>query len=160
MQNYRLDLDALKGMCIIAVILFHTGLLRSGFLGVDAFFVINGYLIIPSILKHVEENDFSYVDFLKKRILRLYPLVLLVCSLSLVLGVFFMLPFEYERLARSVVTSSLLSENLRSAFTFGNYWEILNDYSPLFHLWYVGILFEFYAIFPLIILSFNNFFSI
>lgn len=152
MKNYRLDLDALKGLCIIAVVLFHAGLLRSGFLGVDAFFVINGYLIIPSIFKHVEENSFSYVEFLKKRVIRLYPLVLLVCALSLVLGAFFMLPFEYERLARSVISSSLLSENLRSAVTFGNYWEILNDYSPLFHLWYVGILFEFYVIFPIIVL--------
>lgn len=152
MKNYRLDLDALKGLCIIAVILFHAGLLRSGFLGVDAFFVINGYLIIPSIFKHIEDNSFSYVEFLKKRVIRLYPLVLVVCALSLVLGAFFMLPFEYERLARSVITSSLLSENLRSALTFGNYWEILNDYSPLFHLWYVGILFEFYVIFPIIIL--------
>ena len=152
MKNYRLDLDALKGLCIIAVILFHAGLLRSGFLGVDAFFVINGYLIIPSIFKRIEENSFSYVEFLKKRVIRLYPLVLLVCALSLVLGAFFMLPFEYERLARSVITSSLLSENIRSAFTFGNYWEILNDYSPLFHLWYVGILFEFYVIFPIIVL--------
>lgn len=152
MGKYRTDLDALKGLCIIAVILFHIGLLRSGFLGVDAFFVINGYLIIPSIFKHVENGDFSYGEFLKKRIVRLLPLVLIVCVLSLALGAIFMLPFEYERLARSVMSSVLLSENLRSAITFGNYWEILNDYSPLFHLWYVGILFEFYIIFPMFIL--------
>lgn len=67
-----------------------------------------------------------------------------------------MLPFEYERLARSVISSNLLSENLRSAYTFGGYWEILNDYSPLFHLWYIGVLFEFYLVFPLLLLPIKN----
>lgn len=152
MKEYRLDLDALKGVCIIAVVLFHCGLLRSGYLGVDVFFVINGFLIIPSLFKHVESNNFSYVDFLKKRTIRLFPLVILLCFVSLILGGIFMLPFEYERLTRSVVSSLFLSENLRSAFTFGNYWEILNDYSPLFHLWYIGVLFEFYIVFPLLVL--------
>lgn len=151
MKKYRADLDCIKGICIIAVFLFHYGILRSGYLGVDVFFVINGFLVVPTLVNRISEGTFSYKNFLQKRILRLFPLVLLLSSVSLILGYFFMLPFEYERLSRSVVSSILLSENLRSAFTFGDYWEILNDYSPMFHLWYVGILFEFYVIFPFIL---------
>lgn len=151
MKKYRADLDCIKGICIIAVFLFHYGILRSGYLGVDVFFVINGFLVVPTLVNRISEGAFSYKNFLQKRILRLFPLVLLLSSVSLILGYFFMLPFEYERLSRSVVSSILLSENLRSAFTFGDYWEILNDYSPMFHLWYVGILFEFYVIFPFIL---------
>ena len=150
-NNFREDINGIKGWAIVAVLLFHFGLLRSGYLGVDVFFVINGYLIIPKIIRDISDGSFSYFSFMKKRIMRLFPLVLIVCALSLVLGSIFMLPFEFERTGRSVVSCCLLSENLRCAFTFGNYWEILNDYSPLFHLWYIGILFEFYLIYPIFI---------
>ena len=153
MKNcYREDIDVVKGLSIIAVMLFHYGLLRSGYLGVDAFFVINGFFIIPSVISRIKDGTFSYFDFIYKRITRIYPLVLILCLFALLFGCIFMLPFELERTARSVIASCLLSENLRCAFTFGDYWEILNDYSPLFHLWYVGILFEFYLLFPLFML--------
>lgn len=154
---YRTDIDAIKGWAICAVMLFHYGLVKSGYLGVDAFFVINGFFIIPSVLKGIKDGNFSYYLFLEKRIIRLLPLVLILCLSSLVLGCVFMLPFELERTARSVVASCLMSENLRCAFTFGNYWEILNDYSPLFHMWYVGILFEFYLTYPLLMIAISKF---
>lgn len=150
--NYREDIDSIKGFSILAVMLFHYGLLRSGYLGVDAFFVINGFFIIPSVINGVENGSFSYFSFMRKRITRLYPLILVICLCALLFGSIFLLPFELERTARSVVACSLLSENMRCAFTFGDYWEILNDYSPLFHLWYVGILFEFYLLFPLLMM--------
>lgn len=149
---YREDIDVVKGLSIMAVMLFHYGLLRSGYLGVDAFFVINGFFIIPSVISGIKNGTFSYFDFIIKRITRIYPLVLILCLFALLFGCIFMLPFELERTARSVIASCLLSENLRCAFTFGDYWEVLNDYSPLFHLWYVGILFEFYLFFPLFML--------
>lgn len=63
---YRQDLDALKGIAIIAVVLFHIGLLKSGYLGVDAFFVINGFLVIPSVMKKITANDFSFWEFMWK----------------------------------------------------------------------------------------------
>ena len=114
---YRSDLDALKGIAIIAVVLFHLGLLKSGYLGVDAFFVINGFLVIPSIIKKIEDKEFSYFDFLKKRIVRLLPLIVLASLVSLLLGVILMLPDDLENLSQSVIASNLMSQNILSAIT-------------------------------------------
>lgn len=149
---YRKDIDAIKGICIIAVVLYHMGFLKSGYLGVDAFFVINGYFIIPILLKKISEYDFSYLSFIKKRLNRLLPLVTIVSLVALLLGYFLMLPDDYENLAQSVIASNMMSENVLSAFTTKNYWDISNEYKPLMHLWYVGVLFEFYITFPLVLL--------
>lgn len=150
---YRKDLDALKGIAIIAVVLFHMGLLKSGYLGVDSFFVINGFLIIPSLCRRIESKEFSYFIFLERRIIRLLPLVVLASIASLLIGFIGMLPDNYENVAESVVASNLFSENILSAVTTKNYWNAANDYKPLMHLWYIGILFEFYLIFPLLLLA-------
>lgn len=74
---YRKDLDALKGIAIIAVVLFHIGLLKSGYLGVDTFFVINGFLVIPSVIKKIDIKDFSFLYFMRRRVVRLLPLIVL-----------------------------------------------------------------------------------
>lgn len=149
---YRKDLDALKGIAIIAVVLFHMGLLKSGYLGVDAFFVINGFLVVPSVLRKINQSDFSFFSFMEKRIVRLLPLIVLASAVALGLGDFLMLPDHYENLAQSVVAGNLMSENILSAITTKNYWDVVNEYKPLMHLWYVGILFEFYLVFPILML--------
>lgn len=149
---YRLDLDALKGISIIAVVLFHMGLLKSGYLGVDAFFVINGFLVVPSVIRKIEHLDFSFWGFMEKRIVRLLPLIVLASAVALGLGYFLMLPDHYENLAQSVIAANLFSENILSAITTKNYWDVVNEYKPLMHLWYVGILFEFYIVFPILML--------
>lgn len=154
-MEYRKDIDALKGIAIIAVVLFHMGLLKSGYLGVDIFFVINGYLIIPGILRKINNGEFKFFPFIEKRILRLQPLLVLASIVSLILGAFLMLPDNYENLAESVVASNLFSENILSAVTTKNYWNAVNDFKPLMHLWFVGILFEFYLLFPLIMILFR-----
>lgn len=151
-MTYRKDLDALKGLSIIAVVLFHMGLLKSGYLGVDVFFVVNGFLIIPSLCRNINEGKFKYRSFLQKRTFRLLPLVVLASIASLLIGFVGMLPDNYENLAESVVASNLFSENILSAITTKNYWNAANDYKPLMHMWYIGILFEFYLIFPIILL--------
>ena len=153
---YRSDLDVLKGISIIAVVLFHLGVLKSGYLGVDAFFVINGFLILPSLFKKIERGDFSYVEFLGKRLIRLLPLIVLASILSLILGVFLMMPDDLENLAQSVIASNFMSQNILSALTTGNYWAISNDFRPLMHLWYVGVLFEFYLLLPILLVGANK----
>lgn len=150
---YRQDLDALKGISIIAVVLFHIGILKSGYLGVDAFFVINGFLVVPSVVKRIVSNEFSFINFIKKRLIRLLPLIVLASMVSLSLGYFLMLPDHYENLAQSVIASNLMSENILSAITTKNYWDVVNEYKPLMHLWYVGILFEFYVTLPFLLIG-------
>lgn len=148
---YRKDLDVIKGIAIIVVVLFHMGLLKSGYLGVDAFFVINGFLIIPSVLRKMEANKFSFWEYIEKRIMRLLPLIVLASAISLGIGYFVMMPDHYENLSQSVIAGNLFSENILSSITSKDYWDVDNDFKPLMHLWYVGILFEFYIILPIIL---------
>ena len=148
---YRKDLDIIKGIAIIVVVLFHMGLLKSGYLGVDAFFVINGFLIIPSVLRKMEANKFSFWEYIEKRIMRLLPLIVLASAISLGIGYFVMMPDHYENLAQSVIAGNLFSENILSSITSKDYWDVDNDFKPLMHLWYVGILFEFYIILPIVL---------
>lgn len=155
-MTYRKDLDALKGIAIIAVVLFHIGLLKSGYLGVDAFFVINGFLVVPTLYKKIVSGDFSYFGFMENKLLRLMPLVVIASFVCLLIGFIGMLPDNYENLAESVIASNIFSENILSAITTKNYWDVGNDYKPLMHLWYVGILFEFYLILPLLMLAFKK----
>ncbi|MEQ2960942.1 acyltransferase [Bacteroides xylanisolvens] len=147
---YRQDIDALKGIAIIAVVLFHLGFLKSGYLGVDLFFVINGFFVIPSVIRQIGNNTFSYISFLEKKLIRFLPLVVLASAVSLGLGYFLMLPDHYENLAQAVIAGNLMSENVLSAITTKNYWDVSNEFKPLMHLWYLGILYEFYIVFPLI----------
>lgn len=150
-MEYRQDLDSLKGIAIIAVVLFHMGLLESGYLGVDIFFVINGFLLIPTVCRAIANSDFSFYNFIQKRVVRLLPLIVLASAFSLILGYFLMLPDDYENVSQTVIASNVFSENILSLIT-TNYWDVQTGYKPLMHLWYVGVLFEFYIILPLVLI--------
>lgn len=147
---YRKDIDIIKGLAIIAVVLYHMGLAPSGYLGVDVFFVINGFLIVPKVVFAIEEDKFRYLEFLEKRIVRLLPLMLLLTMLVLIVGYFGMLPDDYENLCESVVATNFLSNNILGSITAKNYWDVWNDFKPLMHTWYIGVLFEFYLLFPIV----------
>lgn len=149
---YRNDLDIIKGVSIISVVLFHMGMLKSGYLGVDAFLVINGFLIIPSVFGKIIADDFSYFIFLEKRFLRLFPLVVIASIISLLLGWAVMMPDHLENLSQSIIAANAMSTNILSSITTRDYWNMVNDYKPLMHLWYVGIIFEFYVLCPIILL--------
>lgn len=154
-MKYRKDIDSLKGLAIIAVILFHMGLLKSGYLGVDLFFVINGFLVVPSLCNKISQSDictFSYFDFIARKVFRLLPLIVLASIVCLCVGYIGMLPDNFENLAETVIASNVFSENILAWFTTKDYWKVVNDYKPLMHLWYVGILAEFYIIVPLILI--------
>ncbi len=152
----RKDIDLLKGIAILAVVFYHVGFLPSGYLGVDVFFVLGGFLIVPKIVEQVLKNEFQYLRFLAERIIRFLPLLLIVSLISMVIGYFFWLPDDYENLSESVVASNLFSNNILSAITTGNYWDTVNEYKPLMHTWYLGILMEFYITVPLIVLIFGK----
>ena len=152
MKQYRRDLDLIKGIAIIGVVLFHMGLVKSGYLGVDAFFIINGFLLVPSLCKSISHDNFSFLAFIIKRVVRLLPLIILASIVCLLLGFGFMLPDDYENLSQSVIASNLFSQNILSFITVSDYWNAVNDYKPLMHLWYVGILMEFYIILPIILI--------
>ncbi|MCC8175598.1 MAG: acyltransferase [Bacteroidales bacterium] len=149
--NGRLvDLDALKGVAIVGIVLFHLGVVPFGFLGVDIFLVINGFLITRTIKRGMVEGTFSYLGFLKDKAYRLWPLVILSCVVALVMGYFTMLPDNYENLGQSVVSSTAFGQNVLSAIN-TNYWDIRTGHKPLMHMWYVSLLMQCYVIFPVLI---------
>lgn len=149
------SIDLLKGIAIIAVVFYHMGLLESGYLGVDVFFVIAGFLTVSSIYRKLEDGSFSYWSYIRKKITRLLPLILIASAVCLVVGFILWLPDDYENLSESVIASTFFSNNILSGTTTGNYWDTSNAFKPLMHMWYLGILMEFYIIAPILMKVFR-----
>jgi peptidoglycan/LPS O-acetylase OafA/YrhL len=147
-ENYRADVDGLRAVAVLAVLAFHAGLMPRGYLGVDVFFVISGYLITQIIHRHIEQGRFSLLDFYARRVRRIVPLTLVVGLAALVVGCVVMLPDDLENLAQSVVATNLFSNNILQAITTRNYWDVVNEYKPLMHTWSLGVEEQFYILYP------------
>lgn len=144
-------LDSLKGLAVIAVVLYHFGgVLPYGYLGVDVFFVISGYFFVNGLLKQCKKNQFHYWKFVFRKIVRLWPLILIAGGVSLLCGFWTMLPDDYENLSESVIASALFANNILQCITTRNYWNVVNQYKPLMHLWYVSVLMQAYVILPVL----------
>ena len=149
MKEHRKDLDLLKGISIIAVVLYHLGILPYGYLGVDTFLVINGFLIIPSAVKSLAKGNYALSTWLIRRMSRFLPIVIIASVVCLLIGYFVMIPDDYENLSQSTFASLIFSQNILSAITTGNYWDSVNEYKPLMHLWYLGVVVQFYVVLAL-----------
>ena len=147
-------IDVLKAFAIIAVVLYHSGFMTFGYLGVDLFLVINGYLITKSLSKRLYINNTKavseYLGFEISRIVRLLPVLLVAGIVCMALGFWAMLPDDYENLSESVIATNLFCNNILSAITTKNYWDVVNEYKPLMHTWYVGVVMQFYIIYPIL----------
>lgn len=126
------------------------GFLPFGFLGVDVFFVISGYLITKIVYQEVSDGRFSIVQFYLRRTRRIIPLVLVTCLVALMIGIFVMLPDDLENLSQSIIATNLFANNILLLITTGNYWDIVNDYKPLMHTWSLGVEEQFYLLYPII----------
>lgn len=146
MQQRNSLLDILKGFAILSVVLYHLGVLTFGYLGVEVFLVIGGYLITKSMLR---SND-NYWTFINKRLVRLWPLLLLLSALALGFGWKWMLPIHYKLNCEAVIGTGTFVNNIIQYVTSGNYWMADNEYKPLMHTWYVGIMMQFYLIYPIV----------
>lgn len=145
------ELDLLKVTALFAVVFYHVGVQTYGYLGVDVFLVANGYLVVNGLLKQVEQGEkASYVSFLYRKLLAFWPLILLSGIVCAVLGFATMLPDDYENLAESIVATNLFANNFLLAITTKDYWAVTNDYKPLLHTWYIGVLMQSYFVLPII----------
>ena len=151
--SYRRDIDGLRAIAVVAVILFHFGFLPNGYLGVDVFFVISGYLITKIVYNEVLENRFSITRFYLRRIRRIIPLVLFTTLIVLITALCVMLPDDLENLSQSVVATNCFANNILLLITTGNYWDVVNEYKPLMHTWSLGIEEQFYLAYPLVFLA-------
>lgn len=150
-KGFRYDIEGIRAISIIAVIIYHFGYLPNGYYGVDALFVITGYFTSKSIMRSINNEEFSLKSFYINKIKRLLPSVLVLSIIVLIIGYFVMLPDDYDSLAQSVVATNIFSNNILAYITTGDYWDVVNDYKPLMHTWALGIEQQFYIIFPFII---------
>jgi peptidoglycan/LPS O-acetylase OafA/YrhL len=156
MKTYRNDIDGLRAIAVICVILFHLGYLTNGYLGVDVFFTISGYLITSIIYKELQNDKFSIYNFYERRIRRILPLVIFSTIIAFILGVFFMLPDDLENLCQSIFATNISANNILMKITSADYWALKNDYKPLMHTWSLGVEEQFYIIYPFLFLFLKN----
>lgn len=149
MKNRSIILDFLKGIAIIAVILYHAQLFDYGYLGVDIFLVIAGYLTTQSLQRMVSEERYGFFRFMGKRLVRLWPLLLLICIACVAMGYCYFLPANLKNCAEEVGGAVLFLSNFVEYITSTDYWDSANVFKPLMHTWYVGLLFQFYVLYAL-----------
>lgn len=139
--------DVIKGIAIIAVVLYHFGVCDSCYLGVDVFLVIAGYMTAKSLWKSADKSIRSGAGWLKDRLIRMLPLLLIAELILLLYGLLLMMPDDYENLAQSVVASNVFANNILAEMTIKSYWNVANAYRPLMHTWFLGVLMQAYIIF-------------
>lgn len=150
-QKYRPDIDGLRALAIIPVILFHTDFgCSGGFVGVDVFFVISGFLITSLILTEINESQFSLLAFWERRIRRILPALVAVVLFTLIVGWFVYLPDDYSLVGKSVVAQAALLSNVFFYLQTG-YFKPDAETKPLLHTWSLAVEEQFYAIFPLLL---------
>jgi peptidoglycan/LPS O-acetylase OafA/YrhL len=152
--QYRPHIDGLRGMAVIAVVLYHAKLLlmRGGFVGVDVFFVISGFLITSIILRDLSAGTFSLARFWQRRIRRIVPALAVVVVCSSIAAYFLILyPPDYVHFGASVIAQSIFASNI--FFMMGdNYFDQPSRFSPLLHTWSLSVEEQFYLLFPVIIM--------
>jgi peptidoglycan/LPS O-acetylase OafA/YrhL len=147
--NYRPDIDGLRAVAVVLVVLFHAfpDFCRGGFVGVDIFFVISGYLITGNILTGITANKFSYLDFYARRLRRIVPALVVVLATVFALGWFLLLPQEFLDLSRHTVAGSSFTSNILLLMQTG-YFDTASDLKPLLHLWSLGVEEQYYIVWP------------
>lgn len=147
--KYRPDIDGLRAVAVLSVVVFHAfpqGL-QGGFIGVDVFFVISGFLISRIILEELEDGSFSFSEFYKRRVLRIFPALFLVLSFCIALGWAGLLSDEYEQLGRHTAAGAAFFSNLVLHSEVG-YFDVSAETKPLLHLWSLGVEEQFYILWP------------
>ncbi len=151
--NHRPDIDGLRGLAVLAVVFHHLAPQNfpGGFVGVDIFFVISGYIITHHLLLSQKLGQFSFSVFYRRRIYRLLPALLSVCCACLLGGYFLMTPADYVMLAKSVTSAILGLSNIFFWHEYGNYFSPNVREAPLLHTWSLSIEEQFYIFWPFIL---------
>ncbi len=157
-MQYRPDIDGLRSVAVLSVILFHinNSLVPGGFVGVDIFFVISGYLITTIIAGGISNNSFSLVRFYSRRVKRIFPALFLVLFFSLLLAVVTFEPTTYDKFFKELRYAALQISNFVFSREIG-YFDAANETSPLLHTWSLGVEEQFYLIWPILLLFLHRF---
>jgi len=149
-MKYKAYIDGLRAIAVISVVVYHAfpSLPYSGFIGVDIFFVISGYLISGYIITNLRAETLSLKEFYRRRILRLLPALLTVLFAVSIVGYFTFLSIEYEQLAKHIFSSGVFVQNFALANESG-YFDVVAEKKPLLHLWSLSIEEQFYIFWPI-----------
>jgi peptidoglycan/LPS O-acetylase OafA/YrhL len=156
--KYRPDIDGLRGLAVLSVVINHVSphSLPGGFLGVDIFFVISGYLISLIVFREQASGKFSFADFYARRIRRIFPALAAMLLVTLVFGAFALFADEYKRLGNHAVYAIgfLLNFQLMSE---AGYFDVASQTKPLLHLWSLSVEEQFYLVWPALIIAIGRF---
>lgn len=149
--KYNPSIDGLRGIAIFLVLIFHIwpNYFSFGYVGVDIFFVLSGYLITQIIYTKLENGNFSLKEFYRNRIRRIFPALILVLLSSLIFAYLFLFPSEFENLSKHIKSSAFFYQNFRLINEVG-YWDEAAILKPLLHFWSLAIEEQFYLFWPLL----------
>ena len=152
-MKYRREIDGLRALAVIPVILFHAGfsLFAGGYVGVDVFFVISGYLITGIVMNEVEQGTFSIVDFYERRIRRILPALFLVVATCVPVAFLVLLPADMKEFSQSLIAVATFSSNVLF-WSQSGYFEGAAELKPLLHTWSLSVEEQFYLFFPVFLL--------
>jgi peptidoglycan/LPS O-acetylase OafA/YrhL len=150
---YRKEIDGLRALAVLPVILFHAGFapFRGGFVGVDIFFVISGYLITTIIVGEIERGSFSLIKFYERRARRILPALFFMMLCTLPFAWYWMLPNQLAQFSETLIAVPLFYSNILFYLTSG-YFETASELKPLLHTWSLAVEEQFYVLFPLFLL--------
>ena len=152
-MKYRREIDGLRALAVMPVILFHTGfiVISGGFVGVDIFFVISGFLITTIIINEMECESFSLINFYERRARRILPALFVVITCSLFWAWFSIPPDAFKDFGKSLIAVSFFSSNFLFVLT-SAYFDIRSELKPLLHTWSLAVEEQYYLIFPIFLL--------
>ncbi|MFJ2485965.1 acyltransferase family protein [Pseudomonas sp. NPDC087639] len=151
--GYRPDIDGLRAIAVLGVLFYHAfpDVLTGGFIGVDVFFVISGFIISSNLYKGLESNSFSFLDFYIRRVKRIFPALILVLSSVLLFGWFALFPTEYAAVGKHAAFGAGFGANFGYLGESG-YFDVSAITKPLLHLWSLGIEEQFYLVWPVVLI--------
>ena len=146
-NSYRPDIDGLRAVAICPVVLFHAGIpgFSGGFIGVDVFFVVSGFLITKLIHSELSDGSFSLLRFYERRARRILPALCTVVLVAFFTGFWLFLPSQFEALSRSVVATSLFVSNVYFWKSL-DYFSFAAEFYPLLHTWSLAVEEQFYIL--------------
>jgi peptidoglycan/LPS O-acetylase OafA/YrhL len=148
---YRPDIDGLRALAVLPVILFHAHLFfPGGFVGVDVFFVISGYLITQIIERDLQAHRFSVLVFYQRRIRRIFPALFVMCACSILLAYVLLVPDELRDFGKTLLASSAFSSNILF-YRWSGYFAPDSEFAPLLHTWTLSVEEQFYVCWPLLL---------
>jgi peptidoglycan/LPS O-acetylase OafA/YrhL len=148
--RYRADIDGLRAVAVVAVILYHFKVpgFAGGFFGVDVFFVISGFLITSLISRELEEQQFSLIHFYERRVRRIVPALVVVLFAVSIIAFWELFPLAYKRFGRSVAATSVFLSNVEFWLEADYYFGVSAHERPLLHTWSLAVEEQFYLLFP------------